>query len=291
MHDIAVPSIDASALLLQSEGPAWESFAGAAVLLAAVAAAAVVVRRGLWRVGSGPRGAEPVELGIWLVGAMLAYVAGGFGAAVPDTGDAAYTRLSAGAVGNLAQITVAAAFLGRFTNPLPRPALPASRAALEGVTAFLLVTPVAAAVSIAVNAVAVAAGLPRAPEASHATLAVLAERRDPLLAALTLAHVAVLVPVAEELIWRGMVQPWIRAIAGAWAGIALTALLFTLIHVPSIAPDGLPAGLAMLAVLSLGLGIVRERTGSALAPVVVHALFNAFNVALTLAKNPVSSTP
>jgi membrane protease YdiL (CAAX protease family) len=164
-----------------------------------------------------------------------------------------------------------------------------SRAARAGIAGFLLITPIVAAVSIAINALLTLVGLPRAPEASHATLALLAERRDPLLTALTLAHVTLLVPVAEEFVWRGMMQPGLRALMGVKAGIALTALLFTLIHVSAIATDGLPAGLAMLAVLAVGLGILRERTGSVLAPIIVHALFNAFNVAITLMKNPAGS--
>lgn len=286
MHDIAVPSIDTTAVLLQSEAGEGGSLGVAVVLLSAVAAAAIIRLGRLWRIGPDARGAEPVELGIWLLGAMLAYVAGAFGAAVPPADDPAYARLASGAVGNLAQVVVAALFLARFTRPLPLPALPASRAARAGIAGFLLITPIVAAVSIAVNGLMNLAGLPRAPEAAHATLALLAERRDPMLAALTLAHVTLLVPVAEEFVWRGMMQPGLRALLGVKAGIAVTALLFTLIHVSAIASDGLPAGLAMLAVLAVGLGILRERTGSVLAPVIVHALFNAFNVAITLMKNP-----
>ena len=285
MHDIAVPSIDTTAVLLQSEAGEGGSLGVAVVLLSAVAAAAIIRLGRLWRIGPDARGAEPVELGIWLLGAMLAYVAGAFGAAVPPADDPAYARLASGAVGNLAQVVVAALFLARFTRPLPLPALPASRAARAGIAGFLLITPIVAAVSIAVNGLMALVGLPRAPEAAHATLALLAERRDPLLTALTLAHFALLVPVAEEFIWRGMVQPGIRGVLGARAAIAMTAALFTLIHWSAVAPDGRAAGLAMLLALALGLGILRERTGSVVAPIVVHALFNAFNVALTLAKN------
>jgi len=286
MQGIAAPSIDMTAVLLQSEGVDLGGLLVAGMLAAGAMALGVVVQRRLWRIGPDQRGTEPVELSLWLLGAILAYIAGGFGEAAPPTEDAAYTRLVKGTVGNLAQILVASAFLARFTSPLPLPALPAARSVRAGVAGFLLLTPIVGAVSIVVNGLLELTGMPRAPEAAHTTLATLAERRDPLLTALTLAHVALLVPVAEEFIWRGMMQPWMRSVIGVKAGIAVTALLFTLIHVTAIAPDGLPAGLAMLAVLAIGLGILRERTGSLLAPVIVHALFNAFNVALTMMKSP-----
>jgi membrane protease YdiL (CAAX protease family) len=38
----------------------------------------------------------------------------------------------------------------------------------------------------------------------------------------------------------------------------------------------------MLVTLGFALGLLRERTGGILAPVLVHALFNAANVAMTL---------
>ena len=285
MHDIAVPLIDTTALLLQSETGDAGTLGGAVVLGAAAAAIACILRWRLWTVPAQPLGRLPVELPLWFMGAIVAYAAGAFGAALPASGDAAYARLAGGAVGNAAQALVAAIFLVRFTQPAALPATAARRAALAGAAAFALITPVVAALSIGMNALLEALGLPPAPGESHQTLSILAERRDPLLTALTLAHVALLVPLAEECIWRGMVQPGIRGAVGARAGIAVTAALFTLIHWSAIAPDGRAAGLAMLLALALGLGILRERTGSVVAPIVVHALFNAFNVALTLVKN------
>jgi membrane protease YdiL (CAAX protease family) len=50
-------------------------------------------------------------------------------------------------------------------------------------------------------------------------------------------------------------------------------------------PESRVAGLAMLVTLGLALGLLRERTGGILAPIALHALFNAWNVALTLARS------
>ena len=278
-------------MLLQSNDAVGGNAAALAAIVAAAVATAVVVRLRLWRIPAETRGSVPVEASIWLLGALLAYVAGGFAMVLGiRLEDEAYGRLLVGALGNLLQAVTALLFVRNFTRPGRATAEPLPRALVAGVLGFLLISPIAAGLSVAVNAAMQALGQPPAPQASHATLAILLERRDPLLTALTLAHVALLVPLAEELIWRGMVQTGIRAALGARAGIALTAVMFTFIHWPAIAPDGRVVGLSMLLALALGLGILRERTGSVVAPVVVHAIFNAANVAIALSQNSVSST-
>ena len=286
MHDIAVPSIDTNAVLLQSETVDASTAWGALVIVAALAAGTAILRWRLWSIPSKPLGRLPVEVPLWMLGALVSYAAGAFGAAVSLTDDMAYARLASNVLGNGAQVVAAAIFLTRFTRPSGLPASPPFHAALAGVVAFMLITPIVASLSIALNALLVSLGQPRTPDAAHQTLAILAERRDPMLTALTLAHVALLVPIAEEFIWRGMVQPGIRSALGAWPGIAITTVLFTLIHWGALAPEGRVVGLSMLVALALGLGILRERTGSVRAPIVVHALFNALNVALTLLKSP-----
>jgi membrane protease YdiL (CAAX protease family) len=220
------------------------------------------------------------------------YLAGSLGIlASQASDDPAYARLSVAVLGNLMQCALAVAFMLHLTRPAETPARPLRSAVIAGVAGFLLLTPLTMATSVALNELLVLLGLPRAPKASHATLALLVERRDPLLTSLTLAHVALLVPLAEELLWRGMVQPALRALAGPWAAIGATTTLFVLIHWSAIAPEGRAAGLGMIAVLAVGLGVLRERTGSVTAPVLLHALFNAANVAIALSEKPVSSTP
>jgi len=75
-----------------------------------------------------------------------------------------------------------------------------------------------------------------------------------------------LVPCLEEFLFRGFVQPALTRRAGVVAGIAVTSLLFGLLHgVAAVVP---------VAALSLLLGLLRQRSGSLLAPVFVHALHN-----------------
>lgn len=78
----------------------------------------------------------------------------------------------------------------------------------------------------------------------------------------------VLVPVAEEFIFRGMLFPFIKQRGWpitAWVGVSL---FFALIH-------GDPAIFISLFVLSLALTWLYEITDNLLAPIFAHALFNA----------------
>jgi membrane protease YdiL (CAAX protease family) len=79
-------------------------------------------------------------------------------------------------------------------------------------------------------------------------------------------------PVAEELLFRGILYPAIRQ--AGFPGVALwgTSLLFAAIHVNL----GIFVPLLLLALI---LARLYERTGNLLAPITAHALFNAFNFA------------
>lgn len=278
--------IDGPALLLQSNAPGgWipAPVAIGGVLLAAGCALALIAYRRLWSIPPQPRGRLPVDPMLWVVGGFGAYLAGSAGFAASGlVADEAYSRLLTGVLGNLAQAAVALLVMVRLGQDSERAAVRPHRALLAGAAALLLVAPIVAATSIAMNALLVVLGQPVAPATSHETLGILVARRDHLLTALTLAHVALLVPVAEELIWRGLLQAGLRGAAGPRAAVVVTAALFTLVHWPALADDGRATGLAMLLVLACALGILRERTGSTLAPMALHALFNATNVAIAL---------
>jgi len=91
----------------------------------------------------------------------------------------------------------------------------------------------------------------------------------------------VLAPVAEEFIFRGMLFPFIKHLGFprlAWFGVSG---LFALIHMDA-------ATFLPLFVLALALTWLYDLTGSLLAPIAAHALFNAVNLFLLLAQ---SSSP
>lgn len=90
---------------------------------------------------------------------------------------------------------------------------------------------------------------------------------SPATLAALLLLVAGLVPFAEELLFRGMLYPLLRARMGVAAAIALNAALFALVH---IVPILLPA----LFVVGLLMAYLRERSGSIWPSVAFHMLQN-----------------
>jgi hypothetical protein len=91
----------------------------------------------------------------------------------------------------------------------------------------------------------------------------------------------VIAPVAEEFIFRGVLFPFVRQLGYprlAWFGVSF---LFALVH-------GDMAIFIPLFALALALTWLYEKTDSLLAPIVVHSLFNAANLALMILANEFS---
>ena len=83
-----------------------------------------------------------------------------------------------------------------------------------------------------------------------------------------------IVPVFEEILFRGFCQTSIRAMSNSpWAAIFLTSLFFAILHPPTHIPA--------LFMLSAGLGYAYERSGSLLRPILMHVFFNGTSVAMT----------
>jgi membrane protease YdiL (CAAX protease family) len=93
---------------------------------------------------------------------------------------------------------------------------------------------------------------------------------------LLIAGFAVLiVPVFEELLFRGFLQSSLRSLSGKpWIAIVLTSLFFAILHPPTHIPA--------LFFLSCGLGYAYERSGSLFRPILMHVFFNGFSVAVTV---------
>jgi membrane protease YdiL (CAAX protease family) len=86
------------------------------------------------------------------------------------------------------------------------------------------------------------------------------------------AFAVTLGPLAEELIFRGFLQPLAVRSFGQWAGIALASAPFALLHGPQYAWNWQHVLLLFLA--SFVFGYTRHRTGSTAASTVVHATYN-----------------
>ncbi|MEM6332246.1 MAG: type II CAAX endopeptidase family protein [Planctomycetota bacterium] len=155
-----------------------------------------------------------------------------------------------------------------------------------GLALLPLAFPLVSATSIVTSALLNLVGIPT-PELGHILLEAMTVATPPVRLGFILSAV-VIAPVTEELIFRGLLQ---TALLNAFtrkhtptpahrlAAIALTTALFTVIHLDAAALHTLPG----LAILSVIIGYTYERTGSLTAAIVLHAAFNAANVALALA--------
>ena len=139
-------------------------------------------------------------------------------------------------------------------------------------------------------------------------------RREPSFAGIALAGVSavILAPLAEELIFRGVLQGWLDRVLletknssavelaelellpheapppslddaqtrskgrPLWPSVVISAAIFAAMHAPEM-----PAPIALFP-LALVLGSLYQRTGSLVASVTLHALFNAFSTLMLL---------
>lgn len=92
---------------------------------------------------------------------------------------------------------------------------------------------------------------------------------------LTALSIVVMGPLAEELVFRGIIQTRLLRAMPLWIAVVLQAALFAIIH-------GTPIQIVYALLLGLALGFLRSRTGSILPGLAAHAAFNAMNDPLGL---------
>ncbi len=92
----------------------------------------------------------------------------------------------------------------------------------------------------------------------------------------SLFFIAILIaPAFEEIIFRGILLPFMVRRCGFWPGILLVSLIFggMHLHLPSFLP---------LFMLSVAFSVAYARTQSLLVPIGMHALFNGVTIVLLL---------
>ncbi|MFM8705305.1 MAG: lysostaphin resistance A-like protein [Planctomycetia bacterium] len=128
-----------------------------------------------------------------------------------------------------------------------------------------------------------AAVLDRVEPYRHAIVDFLTAHRDPVSIGLVMFAAVVAAPVAEEFLFRKVLQGWLEAwfepIEPAWGGraaIVLSSLAFAAAHVGQ--------GLAWVPLFFFGLvvGYLARQTGSIVPGIILHGLFNAVSVGLVL---------
>ncbi len=110
----------------------------------------------------------------------------------------------------------------------------------------------------------------------HASLTALSDFPQWWMRAVIVLHAALVVPLFEETLFRGLLQSTLTAYwERPWLSILTVSILFSLMH-PY--PTHLPA----LLILSLALGYAYEKSGSLQRPIWMHILFNGTNITLAL---------
>lgn len=83
------------------------------------------------------------------------------------------------------------------------------------------------------------------------------------------------VPIFEEMMFRGMLQSMVRGYLGSpWAAILISSVVFALMHPWMHWPA--------LFMLSLGMGYAYEKSGSLVRPIILHAIFNSASMTAAL---------
>lgn len=112
-------------------------------------------------------------------------------------------------------------------------------------------------------------------------------------AELSLSVLAFMVPAmllavgpAEEYLFRGVIQSYLRESFSALGAIGWSAVMFTLVHLPNLvaAPESGVVSVPVWLVIGLVLGWLYERTGALLVPIAVHGLYNTIVLALLFAE-------
>ncbi len=174
----------------------------------------------------------------------------------------------------LLRATLSGAPLAAFFGPLPRPT---ARGVLRGM--LLLAALVAVASEAAGLAQDLLARLGRPAPLQPAVLWLLSPD-TPLAAKILLSlHAALLAPLCEEMLFRGiLLSNALRAGWGPW-GIAAVALLFAICH-------GSLLALFPLFLVGLVCGTLAASSGSILPGTLLHAAFNLANLALVFLQTP-----
>lgn len=283
---------------LASTGP-W-SAAGLASLLWAIvlilgsALLLLVIRRLRARRSPAPaRDVSGLPWWIWLFGGMAVLLAQGAGASLGEMAAArlALTDLPArtlvGTGGLLASGLAGAALIVLVARGLPaggqRAGLRVGAGDLHvGAGCFLVVLPLLWGASIGAAWVhGAVTGSPPDPIAHDTLRQIREDWGDPWIL-LTVVLAIAGAPIVEEMVYRVFLQSMVLSITRRpWAAVLVTATLFALMH--RAMPEPVPwHAIGVLWILGFGLGVAYERTGRLGVPIVMHALFNAGNIALAV---------
>lgn len=97
----------------------------------------------------------------------------------------------------------------------------------------------------------------------------------PLDAVVSVAAIALMPALCEELLFRGIVLPALATRFHAWGAVALSALLFGIIHLDATPDQHLTLyRVPFAAAVGFGLGVLRLRAGTLMPCILAHAALN-----------------
>lgn len=273
----------AAEIVIPEPLPAAEaSLAAVSILGGGLIAAAVIgggilarTRRGLPAVALRPH--EPVTWGgADVATAAAAYLGSQFLVAAALPPDASIQlRLAGAAAAVLASTAVSAAALVNRGTPRALLGLSTAQLRADVVLGFaglgLVLAPLLALAGI----------LDRIRPYQHEIIDILTAHRDPLTLALVAVCACVAAPIAEEFLFRRVLQGWLERReppGGPPAAIIASSAAFALAHVGQ--------GLGWIPLFFFGLvcGYLARQTGSIVPGIVLHSLFNAVSLGLILAR-------
>ncbi|MBT4524131.1 MAG: CPBP family intramembrane metalloprotease [Phycisphaerae bacterium] len=144
--------------------------------------------------------------------------------------------------------------------------------------AYAVFVPIALAVAGLGHALLVGAGLEPAGGIGHEVLQQIKQAPWSGSTWIVIICVTIGAGIFEELLYRGLLLPSFAAVIGGktvWRAIFATSLLFAIMHI-GIAQ---PSAVVGLFFLSIGLCWARVKSGGILAPILIHVVFNAMNIA------------
>jgi uncharacterized protein len=154
-----------------------------------------------------------------------------------------------------------------WTGSIPGPSRPASQ--------WLVEIGVGAAIALVLVGVTYVLGRTLRP------FRMLARQFEEILGQLShrqIIWIAALSGAAEEVAFRGTLQPWLGSLLGPVPGLVITVLIFGMLH---FVPDRIFVPWTVFAlVVGLICGVLFLHYESVVAPVIAHALLNAINLEL-----------
>lgn len=177
-----------------------------------------------------------------------------------------------------AQLPVLLAFTSLRRRCRPKNTIPVS------ILSFAVYVPAALAVAGVFHILFSSIGWEPFVQLGHETLDDLASQPWDSSAWMIVICVTIGAGVFEEVMYRGLILPFFAALIGGntpWRAIIATSVLFALMHIG----PAMPSAILGLFVLSVGLCWARVKSGGVLAPILIHIVFNAMNIAIVYSTN------